>query len=385
MRLIASLALAGLVFAGGHAVADEARLSFGGDEFTAGQVAAINQPTVARDAFAAGYDVSLSSAVGGDAHLAGFNVRSDSAVQGDSYLAGFSVTVAGPIGGDLTALGNTIAVGPAATLTGNARLAGANVTVAAPVGGSALITARTLTLDAPVAGDLDFFGEAISFGPNAKVAGKLTIQAPAEIAVPASVAAAEQITYRQLVAPDYASQAGKTAEHMVNSVWPAIWATGLWWLLLFVVGLAFIGLAPRLVERLRSATERRPFRSLGAGFVTFAAVVGLVPISAMTVVGLLVTPLFILFAVVMSALAYLAGTYLVGSRLIGAMLPLDTAIKRAVALVASIVVAGLLGMVPLLGWLLTLLLVAFGFGAMALVALARWSRGQPTLAAGAAA
>lgn len=85
----------------------------------------------------------------------------------------------------------------------------------------------------------------------------------------------------------------------------------------------------------------------------------------MTVIGLLATPLFVLFAFVMSALAYLAGTYLVGSRLVGTLTPLDTAMKRAVALALSIVVAGLLGMVPMLGWLLVLLLIAFGFGAMA--------------------
>lgn len=365
MRLIASLMVAGLALAGGPAGADDARLSFGGDEYAAGQAATINQPAVARDAFAAGYDVSLSSTVEGDAHLAGFNVRSDGTVRGDSYLAGFSVTVAGPTGADLSAMGNSITVGSAAPVTGNARLAGATITISAPIGGSALVSAQTLTLDAPITGDLDFFGEKLNFGPNAVVSGKLNIQAPSEIAVPATVAAAERVSYRQLVLPDYATEAGRTAEHVVRSFWPAVWATGTWWLLLFVVGLAFLGLGPRLVERLRLATERRPFRTLGAGFVGFSAVLGLVPVSAMTVIGLLATPLFVLFAFVMSALAYLAGTYLVGSRLVGTLTPLDTAMKRAVALALSIVVAGLLGMVPMLGWLLVLLLIAFGFGAMA--------------------
>jgi hypothetical protein len=373
MRLVTSLLLVGLALAGGPARADEARLSFGGDEYAAGQSATLNQPTIQRDAFVAGFDVGLSGAVQGDAHLAGFNVHDDAQVQGDIYAAGFSVNVAGAVGGDVTAMGNTINVTAKAPVSGNARLAGADVTVAAPIAGAALITARKLTLDAPITGDLNFFGESLAFGPNAKVTGKVTIQAPAEIAVPATVASADRVSFQQLVSPDYASEVGKTAEHVVNSFWPVVWATGLWWLLLFVVGLAFIGLAPRLVDAMRASTETRPFRNLGLGILAFASVVGLVPVSAITVVGLLLTPLFILFAVVMCALAYLAGVYLIGARLVGRLTKLDTLAKRALALAISIVVAGLLAMLPLIGWLITLLILVFGYGAVAQLFIGRWA------------
>jgi hypothetical protein len=377
MRLLASIALFCMVFSGGQSIADEARLSFGGDEYAAGQSVTINRPTIERDAFVAGYDVGLTGIVQGDAHLAGFNVRDDARVQGDIYAAGFSVNVAGAAGGDLTAMGNTVTVTSAAPVSGNLRLAGAQVTLAAPVGGSALITARNLTLDAPIAGDLNFFGESISFGNNARVTGKVMIQAPAEIAVPASVAAADRVSFQQLVSPDYASQAGKTAEHVMKSFWPEAWATGLWWLLLVVIGLAFLAFAPRLVERMEATARTRPFRNLGIGFLAFAAVIGLVPISAITVIGLLATPLFILFAVVMCGLAYLAGVYLFGERLIGMLTRLDTLAKRAMALVVSVIVAGLLAMVPLAGWFVTLLLMVFGFGAIAQVTFGRGFREGP--------
>ena len=377
MKRLVGLMLLGLVFAGSNAIADEAKLSFGGDEFAAGQSATVNQPVVQHDAFVAGYDVSLNGTVDGDAHLAGFNVRDDAKIAGDMYAAGFSVNVAGPIGGDVTAMGNTVNLATSAPVTGNLRLAGALVTVSGPVGGSALITARNLTLDAPIAGDLNFFGETISFGPNAKVTGKVVIQAPAEIAVPVEVAAADRISFQQLVNPDYASQAGKTAEHVVNSFWPATWATGLWWLLLFSVGLAFIGLTPRMVEGMRTTSKTKPFRSLGIGFLAFATVVGLVPISAITLIGLLVTPLFVLLAVVMGILAYLAGVYLFGDRLIGTLTPIDTLPKRTMVLALSIIAAGLLVMLPVVGWLVTLLLVAFGYGAIALMILGRGSRQAP--------
>lgn len=77
MKPLVGMVLLGLAFAVGNAVADEARLSFGGDEFAAGQSATVNQPVVQHDAFVAGYDVGLTGTIDGDAHLAGFNVRDD--------------------------------------------------------------------------------------------------------------------------------------------------------------------------------------------------------------------------------------------------------------------------------------------------------------------
>ncbi|RYE87308.1 MAG: hypothetical protein EOP19_04605 [Hyphomicrobiales bacterium] len=375
MKLISGLVLAGLLLLPGYAAAEDGKLAFGGDQYVAGQSASIAAP-VERDAFAAGYDVLLNAPVTGDAHLAGFNVTSDAAITGDLYAAGSSVSVNGTVGGDITAFGSSVAVRSGATVTGNVRLAGATVTLSAPVNGSALITAQTLTLDTTVAGDLNFFGENLNFGPAAKVTGKVIIRAPKEIAVPATVAAADRVSYSPLAAPDYATEAGKTAEHVVQSIWPAVWATGLWWVLLVVIGLLFITLAPRLVAALEIVAAKRPFRNLGLGILAFASVVGLVPVFALTIVGLFLLPFVLVFEVVACALAYLAGTYLVGVRIAQALLPIDSNLKRVGVLVASIVLAGLIGMIPFVGWLVTLALLAFGFGAFAVRIMVRWTTGD---------
>ena len=130
-------ALAALLAFSFPAIAEEARLSFGGDEFTAGQTATI-AADVPGDAFIAGYDVSLSAPVTGDAHFAGFNVRSAAPVTGDVYAGGFSVTISAPVGGDLTAMGNSVATQAAASIARNARLVGQTVTLGAPVAGRRL-------------------------------------------------------------------------------------------------------------------------------------------------------------------------------------------------------------------------------------------------------
>lgn len=345
-------------------------LSFGGDRYVAGQSAVVDT-AVARDAFAAGYDVSLSGPVSGNAHLAGFNVTSAADVTGDLYAAGYSISITGGVGGDITAMGNSINLAAPRPVPGNLRLAGQTVTITSEVGGSALVTAQSLTLSAPVKGDVGFFGEKLSFGPNARVDGTLTIHAPQPVTVPETVASADRVHFEQLVAPDYASEAGKTAEHVVKGFWPAVWATGLWWLLLIVVGVLFITLAPRLTQSLQSVSGTRPFRRLGLGIVAFAAAVGLVPVLAMTLVGLVLVPFAVLIVVIACILAYLAGAYLVVLRVARALLPIDSNLRRLAVLAVAVVLVGLLGMIPVLGWLLSLLVLCFGFGSIATVIMNR--------------
>jgi hypothetical protein len=354
-------------------LADQASLSFGGDAYAGGQTTTISEP-VARDAFAAGYNVTLSAPVAGNAHLAGYYVTASASVGGDLYAAGFAVAVTGAMAGDVTAMGNSVTVNSATPVSGNARLAGATLVVDSPISGSLLASAATLMLNAPVSGDLSFYGETITFGPNARVDGTFAIQAPKEIAVPESVATADRITYQQITVPDYAGEAGKTAENIVRGMWFAIWATVLWWLLLFVVGAAFIAAAPRLVADLSAVSARHPFRRIGLGTLSFAATIGLVAVTAMTVVGIILLPFAVLYVIAACSLAYLAGVYFVGARIWAAMAPIETNVQRIIVLALSLVVGGLLTMVPILGWPITLLLLAFGFGLITVRVIAGWGQ-----------
>ena len=357
------------------AAAEEASLSFGGDQYTAGQHAAIGTP-VARDAFIAGYDVTIAAPVENSAHLAGFNVSTSAPVNGDVYAAGFSVGVGGAVGGDVTAGGNSVTIREGAPVTGNARLAGQQVTISAPVGGSALVTAQNLSLNSPVAGDLNFFGETITFGAGASVAGQVIIQAPQEIAVPASVAPADRVSFTQLENVDYVGQASQTAENVVRGFWPAFWAAAAWLLVLVLVGAALIAFMPGLVTRLEVAAAKRPFRNMGLGILAFASTLGLVIVAALTIVGLIAVPFVLLYVFVACSFAYVVGVYLAGKRIATAFVAVDTNLKRLAVLAVSLVLAALLALIPVLGWLITLLLLAFGFGAISVVTMVRWTRGD---------
>jgi len=360
-RVLTALLVLGC-FAPGPAFAAEPMLTFGGDHYAAGQQSLISTP-VTGDAFVVGSDVSLTAAVAGNAHLAGFSVNAGGNVAGDLYAAGFNVSVAAPVGGNVTAAGNAVALRPGAPVTGNARLAGASVSVGAPITGSALISAQALTLDAPVGGDLNFFGETLNFGPAARVEGRVMIHAPREIAVPAGVASADRVSFEALVSPDYVSEAGRTAEHVVRGFWPAFWGLAAWIIVLVVAGSAFIALLPRGVAALQDQSRRRPLATLGIGLLSFATLLGLVPVVAITIVGLLLLPFVVIGIAIACTLGYLAGAYLVALRIAAAFVAIDSNVRRLGVLAGGVVLATLLGMVPFLGWLFSLALLVFGLGA----------------------
>ncbi len=339
------------------ALADQQSFSFGGDTYAAGQVTAIAVP-VARDAFAAGSNVSLSAPVAGNAHLAGFDVQSSGQIGGNLYAFGFTVAVGGTVKGDVTAMANSVSLHTTEPLAGNVRAVGATVTLDSEVDGAALITANSATVNAPIRGDLSFYGETLAFGPNATVAGEVLIHAPKPVVVPETVAPAGKVVFTLLTSPEYPTQMGQTAEVLAKGFWATLWAATLWWTLLFVVGVALIVFARRWIADLEALSAVRPGRRFGLGLLGFAAVVGLVPAAALTVVGLLVVPLALIAAFVLCSLAYVVGVHLIGNAVASRFVPHLSIGWKIAVLAGSFAVAGLLTLVPFLGWLVTLCIFA---------------------------
>ena len=50
--------------------------------------------------------------------------------------------------------------------------------------------------------------------------------------------------------------------------------------------------------------------------------------------------------------------------------------RQVAALAVSLIVAGLLGMVPVIGWLIGLALTVFGIGLFAVIVMDRWTAGD---------
>ena len=338
-----------------------AGFSLGGDVYVAG-----GQVTHAADGaasiFMAGETVRQSAGIAGSAHLAARRVIVAGPVDGSVYAAGMDVALRDVVAGDATLAAYTATI--EAAVGGALRVAASRVDVTAPIGASALIRADRLRLDAPIEGDAAIATDRIEFGDAARVAGTLRLYSNDHDAIelPESVIAADRV------------------ERLPRAEWDGIDRPELvrlsWWHLLggFLGGVVVVALlaalvaavAPKTLAGMRRRVLARPFATLGYGFLTLSALIGAAVMLALTLVGLFVSPAAIALAALTGFAGYVVGAYSFGAGLliaVGRGEPTSLG-QRAAAAFAGALVAGLIALIPILGWLFVLALSLAGAGAL---------------------
>ncbi|MGI1662626.1 hypothetical protein ACRDNQ_10335 [Palleronia sp. KMU-117] len=348
------------VLAGPVAAQDEARFSIGGDTFLAGRTVTF-EAAGGDDLFAAGQRVRATADLAGSAYLAGQDVTLDGAAGGDVHALGQSVTVTGDVAGDLSASGQDLRLSGA--IGGDLRAAGSTVVIAGLVGGYALLGGEEVRIGAEIAGDVVLGAETVRFEPGARIGGALTIfeDDMGDVVVPESVIPADRITRRKF--EEFESQAVPRALPSARDLIGR-----------FLGGVIMVALLAALIAALipdRLADMRRralaaPFRTMGVGFVAQSAIIGSVVVVAMTLIGLLLVPGIMLLAGASALSGYVVGAYAFGVGLlllIGRDEP-DSLAERAIAAGAGALIAGVLALVPFLGWLFVIALSLVGIGAI---------------------
>ena len=240
---------------------------------------------------------------------------------GDLYAAGASVSVDGKVGRDLTASGFTVRLRKGANVAGNARIAGGSVRILAPIEGSLVVTAGRLEINAPVSGDASLTAAEISFGDDAKINGNLSYSAPSRIAIPASVIDPEKVTFTQITRPE-AFKGLREGFGEGWSPWPSFFAILFAFVLsivfLTLIGAVLLAVIPGTVEAARERASNRAGMSLLAGFFGLAMLIGLVPVSGMTIIGIPFIPIAVLLIAAVWIVSYLLGVYAISLRIAGA-------------------------------------------------------------------
>ena len=327
-------------------------------------------------------------------------------VNDDIYAAGGTVSILGNVNGSVIAAGGTITV--SGTATRDVMVAGGTINVTGKVGGSIRAAGGNLTLNAPVEQDVVVTGGTVDIGSGGTIGrdlviagGTATVSAP--VARRVSMAAGE-VTLRGRVGGDvrgnvddlrldgaqiggnldYTSSnavvlangahvAGTTTRRTPTEQGTRGAANGfLGWLRgligTFALGVLLLLLLPRFSTRSIDTLRAEPWASLGIG----EAILVVTPIVALIVfivglllggwwLGLLLIPLWILAL----AIGYVVSGFLLG-RLIFARLGWG-GYHDVLALLAGLFVLTVVGLVPLVGWLVSLAAFVAGAGAVALV------------------
>lgn len=351
----------------------------GDDLYIAGS-GSTGQLTAERDVFATGGAVTMQGEIAEDLHVAGFDIGVEADTNGNVYAVGGAVTLRGVIGKDLSAGGISVRTAPTARTTGNARLFGGTVTIEGPVNGALVVAGGEVILDAVINGDVWITGQSLTFGPEARIGGTLRYASPTEVDVPENVVPADRVTYKRLSNFEMMRDMGETWTDREYPVLPAFISVFAMFVItiafLVMIGALFLAFTPNLVEKLRNRTVSRPGTTLLGGILGLSALFGLVPVSAMSLVGIPLVPIVVFSIVTMWTLGYVLGVYTLAMRIgsYGAVGKEPKLSVRLVTLAIGLVVVALFNFIPFVGWLANFILVLLGVGAMTTLFIERISK-----------
>ncbi|MFY0691269.1 MAG: hypothetical protein JXR14_05015 [Paracoccaceae bacterium] len=355
MARILLIFLAGVFALPVWAEESSAAFALGGDAFLAGRSVS-HDSAGTDDLFMAGERVTGRADISGSAHLAGREVVMEGAVGGDAYAVGEEITLRGDVDGDASIAGRAISL---QGVGGDLRVAGSEVELRGDIGGYAMVAGETVVIDAAIAGDVSLAVGEVEWGERASIAGRLIVYEDSsdEMEVPAGVASPDQIERHEIEeweGPERPDWRGAVGSFLFGVI--------------VVAGLAALiaALMPQRLAEMRRQLLARPFNALWLGFLVQSAVIGAGVLFAMTLIGLLLTPAMILLALLGGFAGYVVAAYAFGVRVLlafGTQEP-DSIGDRALAAGVGALTAGVIGLVPFLGWLFVLTLVLAGIGAI---------------------
>jgi cytoskeletal protein CcmA (bactofilin family) len=403
------------------------------DDLYVGANVFVLEGTVNGDVVAFAETVTINGTIHGDLMTAAQTVVVNGIVTGDIRMAGGVLFVGdkAKVGGDIVGAGYSLEVRKGSTIGRDAVFATGQTVLAGDVARNVLAATGALQIDGNVGGNVNVqLGEAsegrsgpppsmfmrqstvpvpmikqgLTIDPAAKIKGNLDYTQNLELGIPAGVVAGKITRTTQPVEKN-APAPEKTSEQKVAD-W--VWHSARSLLTLLLIGLLLLWLFPLFMAAVSAQLGSRPLPSLGwgvvswAGFIfvllliVFGSVVGAVVFGILTLGGLagtiVVLGLLALFSLIV---AFVLATAFLAKILFGITLgkwilsqmnsplashrywPMIIGVVITVAVVALLTFPLIPGV---LGWLLNLLIVLCGLGALWLWGRERLATKQPVQA-----
>ena len=329
------------------------------------------------DLYLAGGRVSVDSEVTGDVNASGGRIRIGGQVSGDVGALGGQVSVVGAvgddvrvgggqvdidakIGGDLVAGAFSVAVQPGTAIGGKAILSGAEVSVAGRIAGDLSIASGSATISGTIGGDVEIASAEIKILPGARIGGNLRYTSGNEAEIAKDAVIAGEITRR---VRDHDEETSTSVVALVGGGFSLAWLIGL-----VAMGTLIMVAFPESLATATRNIREAAWQSFGYGLLVIFAVPAAILFCFIIIIGI---PVAVALAAAFAAalfVAYLTTAVLVGDyglRFIGRA---DTAHRgwRILALLVSLLVLGVVGWIPIIGWLITFVTLTLGLGAWAL-------------------
>lgn len=326
---------------------------------------------VNQDYFAAGSSVTIHGTINGDAYIFGGTIIVDGVINGDLITAGGTVNVGGEVKNDLrVAGGNVIVEGK----VGGSILGGAgtlNLTKSSSIGGSLIAGSGMMNINTQVNKNVWLGSGQVRINSNLK--SDVLIGAD-EVVLDSEAKVDGNLTYwseNQIKLLQGASVSGIVKREEIKKIEQAKFL-GLAWgfslmmkiastMTLIILGFLMLRFFPKKTVEVSSEVGKNPLASFGWGVGVSIVTLFAILILVIAVLGL---PLAALLLVTFGMGIYLSSVFVglwLGRTLFS---NLDTTGSYHWALMVGLILLGLITMLPIVGWLLKVISVCVGLGAL---------------------
>jgi len=296
----------------------------------------------------------LSGVVIQDVNMFAQDIVITGEIKDDLRVGCQNLTIDGVVRGDVLGAGADIKVREGALIEGDLLAAAGVVTMNGEVLGDARIATGMLTMNGHIAGDVDVTTDGgIEMGETAKIGGNLTYQGPSEIEFrPGSVAGS--VTFKP-------PEKHEAKDFKI----PGVFKTVLWiiqFIAAIITGTILVALTKDHARRTAETIRRKPFKSLGIGFIAFICA----PVVALITLVLIVTwPVAMLVTLGYLVCVYIAKFYVaiwLGNLILRRENKPD--VSPIPAMLLGLVIVYAVTAIPVAGTLIGILIIFFGFGAL---------------------
>jgi cytoskeletal protein CcmA (bactofilin family) len=329
--------------------------------------------TVRNEIRAAGAEVDVEAAAGDDIWAAGAIVSVAGQAAKNMHVAGARVAVNARVGGKLNVAGARIVIGPGTEVTGVTRVAGADIVFAGTGRGAAELYADTVLISGRIVGDVRIRARDVTLGNSAVIDGNVVFETLNEptIAVGATVRGRQTVTMPM----SYQFDRGSTLGAIVAAVLFGVGAG-------FVLGLLLLITARPFVERAIDSMRAAPVGSALVGLAVFILVPLVAALIMVTVVGIPIGLLILLAFPLMVTIGLVLAAFGLSDRLMNRRRAVRSFGGRVLLLVVGLLILAVIGLVPVLGFVVGVLALLIGLGALWRAARNRGPAEQMTLVSG---
>ncbi len=302
----------------------------------------------------------------------------DGSVLGDLYSFCQTLSLDGDVGGDIYCWGGEVNIAEGAELHGNLIFGAGLLNIDGKVAGKIRGGAGEVYIDGELLQGAEIEVGSLRLGPNAHIVGDLIYSAAEEAEVAPGAVIEGDLVFREdavVIGDDAEDDADEAAAFSFWDLlqWLAAYAGA------FILGAVLLALLGKRARKPSAALARRPGITLGVGFLVFVVT----PIAAVIAIMLILPlPLGLLGLFLYISGLLLAGLVVslwLGGWLFGLMGREGEPGYGALAL--GLLVIGLVGMIPYLGFLVKLVMLVAGLGGIFLVITGKDKNGQAPVAA----